>query len=251
MTDHHDQTRLQRQRARYRQNKAAQRRRQREKIKELEQNVLALTQSLLDRKMELEELKTKTNICLLCQALQATSKSSTHTKTPEDIVTQFGELFKLGASQTVFWAKHARMDMSAGFLTQFQLFMECYHHTFYLAHFQLHQLNTQKMIRFDDGMVHMVLTQKAIERLHGNQLEHLEPFIGHMLKVPFTMDFYFDSNYNNCMHIEKVDWNWDWVRGFLPILSLKQISVILVNSTRTASSFTTTTDILRSLTACN
>ena len=120
--------------------------------------------------------------------------------------------------------------MGVEFLTQLKLFMECYHHTFYLAQFQLRRMNTPLTIIRFDGIVHMVLTRMAIERLHGNQLVYLEPFIGHLLKVPFTMDFYFD--FNSCM-IEKVDWKWDWIQGLRPILSLKQVGTILINSRRT------------------
>ena len=220
-----DQSPLEQQRARYRDNKATQRRRQHEKIEHLEQKVLALNQSLRHRKIALEELKTKINFSLLSQALN-TSDISTHTKgSSKEIVTQFGELFKLGASQTVFWAKYARVGMNVGFLTQLKRFVECYHHTFHLADFQLHRVNTQDTIRFD-GVVRMVLTRIAVEHLYGNQRQYLERFIGQLLKIPIVIDFYFDSN--NC--IEKVDWEWDWIRGFLPILSLEKIGIILINS---------------------
>lgn len=218
---------LQRQRQRYRRNKAAQRRRARERAHTLEQQVMELTRSFRRAKTEVNELKTKAHMGMLLQSLMKKqlekSVKHTHRVPSEEIVTQFGQLFKNGAPQTQFWATHSRtVEVSLDFLTLLNRFDQC-HETFYLAQFQLQKLIIQNMIRFD-GMVHMTLTRAAIDQLHGNQL-CLEAFVGSLLKVPLTMDFYFDAN----NLIQKIRWEWNWVQGFLPILTLKQISTVLLH----------------------
>ena len=76
--------RLQHRRARYRRNKAAQRQRLRDKTAKLQKEVSNLIMAIRRRHVELEELKTRVNLDLLCQAAH-TQQELQHDRIPSDI----------------------------------------------------------------------------------------------------------------------------------------------------------------------